>query len=577
MTKFLAALAVVVIWAAQVTAQERTEGVWIQIEARPSLAAGQARAQEYAQRLPDVAGFAVGAGWYGVALGPYARPEAEQRLRTLRSQGRIPADSFIVQNTALGQRFWPVGAPDLATRQITPEAPAQPDVVVQRPEPIPADETPREARRSERALPRAQKLALQVALQWSGVYQGKVDALFGPGTRAAMARWQTENGHEPTGILTTAQRAQLMGAYNAVLKGMDLQLVRDAEAGIEMQLPLGVVARSRVELPFVQYDATDRLPVQVLLISQTGGRDSLFGLYDILQTLELMPLEGPRKRAARSFEIEGRDARRHSYAYATRSGDTIKGFILVWPAGDEARRDRVLAAMRDSFRAIDGVLPDIPDSGESQQVDLLAGLEIRKPQLSRSGFYVSEDGMVVTSGEINGQCQRITLDDLHEAQVVSGDPQLGVTVLRPTQQLAPADVARLRVGVARLDSQVAVAGYPFDGILGAPSLTYGRLADIRGLNGEDSVQRLSLISRPGDIGGPVLDADGAVLGMLLPEQSSSRRMPEDVRFSTRSESLAAVLGQAGISVAAQEQGPQLDPVQLAARASAMTVLVQCWN
>ena len=36
--------------------------------------------------------------------------------------------------------------------------------------------------------------------------------------------------------------------------------------------------------------------VRVLLISQSGDQGTLFGLYDIMQTLEIVPMEGPRDR-----------------------------------------------------------------------------------------------------------------------------------------------------------------------------------------------------------------------------------------------------------------------------------------
>ncbi|MDB9943506.1 hypothetical protein OAD19_00450 [Octadecabacter sp.] len=47
-----------------------------------------------------------------------------------------------------------------------------------------------------------------------------------------MSAWQTNNNHEVTGVLTTSQRAELLGKYNAILDGMGLQLVRDDASSI---------------------------------------------------------------------------------------------------------------------------------------------------------------------------------------------------------------------------------------------------------------------------------------------------------------------------------------------------------
>ena len=67
----------------------------------------------------------------------------------------------------------------------------------------------------------------------------------------------------------------------------------------------------------------------------------------------------------------------------------LKGFMLVWPAGDDDRRKRVIAEMNASFNALEGALdPAIARPDEDQAIDLIAGLEVRKPKMSRSGFFI---------------------------------------------------------------------------------------------------------------------------------------------------------------------------------------------
>lgn len=120
-----------------------------------------------------------------------------------------------------------------------------------------------------------------------------------------MQAWQEANNHERTGILTTRQRAELLGAYNAVLDGMDLQLVRDDASGIEMLIPTGVVAFADYEPPFARFAPKGDIDARVLLLSQEGDQNRMFGLYEILQTLAIAPTEGPRKRTNSGFELEG--------------------------------------------------------------------------------------------------------------------------------------------------------------------------------------------------------------------------------------------------------------------------------
>ena len=43
---------------------------------------------------------------------------------------------------------------------------------------------------------------------------------------------------------------------------------------------------------------------------------------------------------------------------------------------------------------------------------------------------------------------------------------------------------------------MAAAGFPYEGALGAASLNFGTLADLRGLNGEDTIARLGGAGTP---------------------------------------------------------------------------------
>ena len=565
--------------------------VWVQVEAQPTLAQAQARVRVYASQLENVAGYYIGSGWYGIVLGPYRRPDAETLLARLRTSGRIPSDSFIATGSAFQQQFWPIGVAAETRAQPLPGTsgtsgtvietqplPDTPQADVTIPEIALPDETPREARASEARLTRDEREQLQVALQWAGFYNSAIDGAFGRGTRAAMEAWQAANAHEITGILTTAQRAQLIGAYNAVLDGLDLKLVRDAASGIEMRVPTGVVDFTRYDPPFVRFDATGEIDAQVLFISQEGDQNRLFGLYEILQTLEAFPPEGPRERRNSSFVIEAQDARRHSFVEVGLENGRIKGFALIWPAGDDARRTRLLAEMRASFTRIDGVLdPAIAPPDEDQAVDLVSGLAVRKPRLSRSGFFIDRTGTVLTTAEAVAGCERLTIDTDHDASVAHLDENLGIAVLRPAAALAPISVAAFQTAVPRLQSDVAVAGYPFGPVLVSPSLTFGRLADLRGLNGEEDIKRLDLAARDGDAGGPVFDAGGAVLGMLLPRDGTgSQVLPPDVSFSVDADRILASLDGAGIRAETTDTQAFMAPETLTLRAADQTVLVSCW-
>ena len=552
-------------------------GVWIQIEAQPTRADARDRIEDYAARLADVSGHDLGSGWFAIALGPYPADDAAAALRELRARGAIPPDSFVVTGDQFRDRFYPDGTePEVTIPQVADTTGPETQT---RAEPTTPVETRQEALAAEATLTRPEKERLQVALEWAGTYQGAIDAAFGPGTRGAMSDWQAANGYEATGVLTTNQRAALLAAYDAVLDGMDLQLVRDAATGIAMRIPTGVVEFAAYAPPFARFQATGDVPATVLLISQAGDAARFGALYEIMQTLEVIPENGPRARSGGTFTIEGTDADIVSYTYATLEDDEIKGFSLIWPAGDEVRRSRIIAEMQRSFERTDGVLEaGLASAGEAQSVDLVSGLAVRRPIRSRSGFFVDGAGTVVTTAAAIEGCGEVVLDETHVAEVAMTDPDLGLAVLRPAGAVAPVGVARFREGIPRLQSDVAIAGFSYGGVLGAPSVTFGTLSDISGLQGEDGINRLDVSVREGDAGGPVFDSGGAVIGMLADHVATGDRvLPDGVGFSVTAETILTALDGVGVTTQATRSVVAETPEMIVRLAGEVTVLVNCWE
>ncbi|WP_299933443.1 trypsin-like peptidase domain-containing protein [uncultured Pelagimonas sp.] len=595
-------LAALMLTAGVAFAQE--DAVFIQIEARTSLNGAQQSVNEYAGSLSDVNGFSLGGGWYGVALGPYSRDQAQSVLQNLQRRGLIPSDAYIEVPRAYARQFWPVGAqvlsdlnprpsptvaeptpepaaPTVEAEPVAPVAPtaqadAAPEPVV---EPEIVEETPRQARASEAKLTRDERKDLQIAMKWAGVYSAAIDGAYGRGTRRAMGDWQVQNGYEKTGILTTLQRAELLRQYNAILDGMGMAEFNDPRAGISMQLPLGAVAFDRYEAPFALLDGTGVVEgAQVLLISQPGDRKTMNGLYEIMQTLEIVPLDGTRKRDKNGFLLTGENARITSHTEVGLRNGEIKGFTLIWPTGDEERRARVLGLMQDSWERTAGVLDPAAVTDAGQAVDLVSGLKVRTPRENASGFFVDNRGSVLTSAATVAGCSRVTLDGVFDAKVIASDDTLGVAVLRPAQSLAPRRVASFRTDTPRLQSEIAVAGYSFGGRLSAPTLTFGTLEDLQGLAGEDELVRLALAALPGDAGGPVFDSGGLVVGIMQTKgDTGNRRLPEDVSFAAKTSELLTFLNSSGVRAVSNRGASIMAPEDLTALAADTTVLVSCWE
>lgn len=576
-----------IFWAATAFAQDN---FWIQLEANRTLAQAEAATRAYDGTLDNVNGFRLGAsGWYTTALGPFSEEQAGQVLVQLLREGSIPRDAYVSDGTGYTQQFWPVGANTLTASTVdTPDAPgsdameevaAAPVEPEPTPEPEPEpEETRAEALQSERLLDGEERRQLQRVLQFYGFYDAGIDGAFGPGTRASMAAWQQSRNYEDTGVLTTNQRAELLTEYQDLIDSLGLASVTDEDAGIEIIMPTALVGFDRYEAPFAHYEGEDG--VRVVLISQSGGQSTLYGLYDILQSLEVVPMQGERQRRNNDFFINGENSEITSYTYASVEGGAVKGYMLIWPKGDEKRQNMALTAMQDSFASTgDTVLDDNAGLDQTMQsVDLVSGLDIRRADRARTGFYVSDAGAVLTTADAVAGCEQITLDESYPATVTATDEGLGVALIQPTQALAPLAVAALSTVEPRIQSDLAVAGYSFGGRLSSATLTFGKLADVSGLNGEDTVLRLALDAQDGDAGGPVIDDTGMVLGLLQSDAAdATRQYPDEVSFAAKASALSEFLATNGIESAALNGSAELTPHALAMKAADMSVLVSCWE
>ena len=166
------------------------------------------------------------------------------------------------------------------------------------------------------------------------------------------------------------------------------------------------------EPPFVHYRAKGDSGLTLILISQPGDVAALHGLYEVLQTLDAMPLTGERDKTTKDFRIHGTSANRDTHAFAEQRNGAIKGWMLISTPGNEARDARILQMLEQSFKPDgDSVLdPGMVAMDAGTKAGLLSGLEVRKPKLSRTGFFISPEGAVLTTVEAVATCGRVTID-----------------------------------------------------------------------------------------------------------------------------------------------------------------------
>ncbi len=556
---------------------------WIQLEALPDLARAEERARAYSASVDSMAGFRLGTKWYVLSVGPFAPVEAAGKLAALKAAGQIPSDAYITDGADHGAQFWPVGAAAAAT-EAAAQPPADPAATSEvapapAPETAPVDETVEQAQASEAALSRDEKAELQASLQWYGFYEGKLDGSFGRGTRASMAAWQTAMGYEPTGVLTTLQRSTLVTNHRADEAAFGFTPTTEGEAGIEFSLPAALLAFDHYEPPFVHYTAKDGSTLRLLLISEPGDATTLAGLYDLLQKLEVVPASGERALQDNEFTINAASATTASFATARASKGAIKGYLLVWDPAQTDIAQRILATMASSFRSTGDLVldPGLVPLDDTVKSGVLAGMAVKEPKGVVSGVYVDGAGMVLTGADAVASCGKITLDGTIDAEVAATDAALGAAVLRPLAPAAPLAFATPSAQSTPAGARVLLAGYSLPKGLPAPVLTQGAIETTTGPSGEAGLLTLAANITPHDLGGPVLDDKGALVGMIFGTEVGGKSLPAGISLARDMASLSPLLAQAGVVPAAGDAAAApLTPDALNAAAMGMTVQVACW-
>ncbi len=153
-----------------------------------------------------------------------------------------------------------------------------------------------------------------------------------------------------------------------------------------------------------------------------------------------------------------------------------------------------------------------------------------------TGFYLGAETLVTAEHVVSG-CARVTLADGRDLAIIAADPDLDVAALR-----APAAAAghwlTLAGGELRLGQQVHAAGFPYYSIAGTSlNLTGGNVSALAGVDDDRRFFTFSAPVQPGSSGGPLIDARGAVRGLVVARLSedfiaeTTGSLPQNVNYA----------------------------------------------
>ena len=207
---------------------------------------------------------------------------------------------------------------------------------------------------------------------------------------------------------------------------------------------------------------------------------------------------------------------------------------------------------------------------------------------SGSGFVVAS-GRVLTNAHVVRGCGAVTARNAAgrraHARVLQVDPTRDLALLGVPAGFGPPLTFRSEPVVLRGES-VVTYGFPLTGLLSSgPTLTTGSVSALTGLRDTPLHYTISAPVQPGNSGGPLLDAQGHVVGVVVAKLNAAEvarvtggDIPQNVNFAIKGEEALNFLHDSGVTAAvAGSRGAELHASQVGEIANPATAFVQCFR
>jgi S1-C subfamily serine protease len=186
------------------------------------------------------------------------------------------------------------------------------------------------------------------------------------------------------------------------------------------------------------------------------------------------------------------------------------------------------------------------EPGTSPSLD---GIADSRPPASGTGFFITDDGFLITSEYVikdSSKIRLLTPAGFLAANVVRLDTANDFALLKAEGKFKALVIASSRS--VKMGRTVATVGFPNVGMQGfAPKLAKGEIAALSGAQDDPRFFQISVPVQPGNSGGALVDERGNVVGVVSAKLNAvaalavSGSLPENVNYAVKSSFLLGFL------------------------------------
>jgi len=390
----------------------------------------------------------------------------------------------------------------------------------------------RDSQRWFNSQPELGRKEIQKRLVFTGHYRGFIDGRFGQQTFNAITDFEKTSGFVADGVITERELAQLNAVFNVRFDLFGFQEVFDAETGFMGPLPKKILSEfSEADNGITYYSADRAINFNTIIFDASKAT-----LEQVFHSLIL--IKNPNKVEYNKinedyFVITGEDADAKYYIILERNGIYHSGFIINWIDVPENVINPIISYTASTSRyVVPQIKPDFSSPNEipNRTIGTPSGSgpsgrenEQARPNddassggSSGSGFFVSTNGLVLTNAHVVGGCTTINVVGYGAAEILRFNRELDLAVVLVKPNGKVLTTAIFSDDASPLGASLIAGGFPLSTLMNNDfTVVFGKVTGRRGIGGNSNLFSISLPVQPGNSGGPLVNAEGKVAGVIV--------------------------------------------------------------